>query len=160
MTESELIEAASAIQAQFRDETIPDKAIILQIRELPELVHAKLLSGANLFLSAVLWNRFPAAMALAIMGADIHWTCKASLFSGNALNVAHTPQQADQLLAMGVQIERNLLLSQPFQNPAVMAASHNDTVMLLYWLKKQRELFAEDEGYIRALYYAAIDMVP
>ncbi|MDE6621519.1 MAG: hypothetical protein K2K74_13760 [Lachnospiraceae bacterium] len=161
MTESELRKKATEIQSLFRDETIPDEEIILQIKEFPELVHAKCLSGANLFLSAVLRNRFPVAQALREMGADIHWTCEASMFNGNALNVAHTPQQADQLLEWGVEIERNLspLISKPFKNPAIMAASHNDTIMLLYWLGKQRELFADDPEYVGEIFYAAIDVV-
>ena len=40
-----------------------------------------------------------------------------------------------------------------------MAAEHNDTTMLLYWLGKQRELFADDPGYVREVFYAAINMV-
>ena len=77
-------------------------------------------------------KNFPVARALQEMGADIHWTCEASMFNGNALNVAHTPQQADQLLECGVEIERNLslLISKPFKNPAIMAARHNDTTRL------------------------------
>ena len=30
-----------------------------------------------------------------------------------------------------------------------MAASHNDTTMLLYWLEKQKEIFADDAEYVR-----------
>lgn len=159
MTDLELREKAFEIQAQLRDETIPDEAIILQIKGLHELIHMKIPSGSNLFLEAVCWNRFPVAIALSDMGADIHWTSEASIIHGNALNVAHSPQQADQLLALGIEIERNLLLSKPIQNPAIMAASHNDTVMLCYWLEKQKEIFADDAEYVRELYYAAIDMV-
>lgn len=159
MTDLELSKMASALRTQFRDKTIPDEEIILQIKEQPELVHAKCLSGANLFLAAVLSNRFPVAKVLCEMGADIHWRCEASMYNGNALNVAHSPQQADWLLDHGVEIERNLLLSKPFQNPAIMAAGHNDTTMLLYWLRKQRELFADDPKYVGQIFYAAIDMV-
>lgn len=159
MTDLELRKKASEIVAQFRDKTIPDEEIILQIKEIPELVHTKCLSGSNLFLDAVLENRFSVAIALSDMGADIHWTNEASMIHGNALNVAHTPQQADQLLALGVEIERNLLFSNPIENPAIVAAEHNDTAMLLYWLAKQKELFADDAEYVGELYYAAIKMV-
>ena len=31
--------------------------------------------------------------------------------------------------------------------------------MLLYWLGKQRELFADDPGYVREVFYAEINMV-
>lgn len=161
MTELELTKEAAEIAARFRDKTIPDEEIIRQISEEPELVHAKCLSGANLFLEAVVGNRFPVAQVLREMGADIHWTCQASVFNGNALNVARSPQQADQLLEWGVEIERNLslLISKPFKNPAIMAAFHNDTTMLLYWLGKQRELFANDPSYVEEIFYAAIDVV-
>lgn len=159
MTELELNEKASEIASLLKDKTIPDEVVILQIKKFPELINVKLLSGANLFLEAVLCDRFPIAKALSDMGTDINYTCKASIFNGNALNVARSPQQADQLLALGVEIERNLLLSKPFQNPAIMAARHNDTTMLLYWLDKQKEIFADDAEYIRELFYAAIDMV-
>lgn len=161
MTDLELRKRAAEIASQFQDKTIPDDEIIRQVKEQPELVHAKCLSGANLFLEAVVSNRFPVARALRDMGADIHWTCQASVFNGNALNVARTPQQADQLLEWGVEIERNLslLITKPFKNPAIMAASHNDTTMLLYWLEKERALFAGEPEYVREIFYAAIDMV-
>ncbi len=126
---------------------------------MPELVHTKCLSGSNLFLDAVLGGRFPVAMALSDMEADIHWTNEASRIHGNALKVAHTPRQAEQLLALGLKIERNLLFSKPIENPAVVAAEHNDAPMLLYWLAKQKEVFADDGEYIQALYYAAMEMV-
>lgn len=161
MTDLELRQKAAALAAQLRDKTIPDEEIILQVKEEPELVHAECLSGANLFLEAVIKNRFYVAKTLSEMGADVHWTCKASMFNGNALNVAHSPQQADWLLEQGIEIEKNLSLSisKPFKNPAIMAVSHNDTVMLLYWLGKQRKLFADDPEYVREIFYAAINMV-
>jgi len=157
MTDLELREKASAIDAQLKDASIPDEAIIAQIRETPELVRVKLKTGMNLFVSAIRWDRFPVAKALSDMGADIHWTCAAC--QGNALNTACSPQQADGLLALGVEIERNLLLSKPFQNPAVVAAGNNDKTMLFYWLEKQKELFADDAAYVRELLYAVINMV-
>lgn len=161
MTNLELTKRASEIVAQFRDETISDEQIIRQIKEEPELIHVKCLSGANLFLDAVRWDRFSIAKALREMGADIHWTCEASMIHGNALGVARSPQQADQLLEWGVEVERNLslLISKPFKNPAIVAAEHNDTIMLLYWLGKQKELFADDPGYVGEVFYAAINMV-
>ena len=109
----------------------------------------------------MLWDRFSIAKAPSEMGADIHWTCEASMIHGNALGVAGSPQQADQLLEWGVEIERNLspLISKPFKNPAIVAAEHNDTTMLLYWLGKQRELFADDPGYVGEVFYAAIHRI-
>lgn len=85
MTNLELTKRASEIVAQFRDETISDEQIIRQIKEEPELIHVKCLSGANLFLDAVRWDRFSIAKVLREMGADIHWTCEASMIHGNAL---------------------------------------------------------------------------
>ena len=161
MTDLELKKRAAEIASQLWDKTVSDEEIIRQIKAEPELVHAKCLSGANLFLEAVVDNRFPVAQALRELGADIHWTCQASVFNGNALNVARTPRQADQLLEWGVEIERNLslLITKPFKNPAIMAAFHNDTVMLTYWLAKQRELFADEPDYVGELFHAAIDVV-
>lgn len=161
MPDLELRKKAAEVAVQFRDETVSDEEIIRQIKEEPELVYATCLSGANLFLEAVVSKRFPVAQVLRGMGADIHWVCKASVFNGNALNVARTPQQADQLLEWGVEIEKNLslLISKPFKNPAIMAAFHNDTTMLLYWLGKQRQLFADDPEYVEQIFYAAIDVV-
>ena len=40
-----------------------------------------------------------------------------------------------------------------------MAAFHNDTTMLLYWLRKQRELFADTPEYVGEIFYGAIDVV-
>ncbi len=161
MTDLELRQKAAEIAAQFRDKTISDEEIIRQIKEEPELVHVKCLSGSNLFLDAVLWNRFSVAKALSGMGADIHWTSGASMIHGNALGVAGSPQEAEELLALGVKIEKNLSfsVSKPFKNPAIVAAEHNDTTMLLYWLGKQKEIFADDPEYVGKVFYAAIDMV-
>lgn len=159
MTDLELRKRAAEIASQLRDETVSDEEILRQVRKEPELIGTACLSGANLFLEAVADKRFPVAQALREMGADIHWTCRASLFNGNALNVARTPREADRLLEWGVEIERNLSLhiSKPFKNPAIMAALHNDAPMLLYWLAKQKELFADDPQYVGELFYAAIN---
>lgn len=160
MTELELRKKATfEIAALFRDRSVPDEEIIRQIREEPELVHVKCLSGSNLFLDAVLWDRFPVAKALVEMGADIHWTCEASMIHGNALGIAHSPEQAEWLLEQGVAVERNLLPSKPLKNPTVVAAERSDAAMLLYWLGKQRKLFAEDPEYLGAVFHAAINMV-
>jgi len=35
-----------------------------------------------------------------------------------------------------VEIERNLLLSKPFKNPAIVAAGNNHPTMLFYWPEK------------------------
>lgn len=56
MTDLELGQKAAEIAAQLRDESVTDEEIIRQIKEKPELVHAKCLSGANLFLEAVVDN--------------------------------------------------------------------------------------------------------
>lgn len=161
MTDLELRKRAAEIASQLRDRAISDEEIIRQIKEEPELVHAECLSGANLFLEAVADDRFSVAQALREMGADVHWVCRASVFNGNALNAARSPWQADQLLEWGVEIERNLSLhiSKPFKNPAIMAALHNDTAMLRYWLGKQRELFADEPEYVEEIFYTAIDVV-
>lgn len=161
MTELELRKRAAEIAARFWDKAISDEEIIRQIREEPELLHTKCLSGANLFLEAVCRDRFSVARALRKMGADIHWTCEASMIHGNALGVARTPEQAEELLEWGVEIERNLspLISKPIKNPAIVAAEHNDTTMLLYWLGKEKELFADDPEYVGEVFYAAINMV-
>ena len=157
MTESELKEKANKILEQIRDKNISDEIIIGQIRENPELIHVKLKTGMNLFMAGTDCDRLLSAKALSHMGADIHWTCPAG--EGNALNIAKSPETADALLALGVEIERNLLLSQPFRNPAVVAAGRNNTTMLFYWLEKQKEIFAEDKAYVKELFHAAIRMV-
>lgn len=35
----------------------------------------------------------------------------------------------------------------------------HDTNMLFYWLRKQKELFADDLAYVGEIFYAAIDVV-
>ena len=42
------------------------------------------------------------------LGVDIKYEDKGSLYRGNALNVAHSKEQAEWLLKNGVEIERNL----------------------------------------------------
>ena len=123
MTDQELRMLSAAIQSQLADAAVPDEVILDKVREVPELLQAKLPSSANLFLAAVSRGRFQLAKELAAMGADIHWRCEASGIGGNALNAARTPEQAEELLAMGLEIERNLSLRLPCQNPAVTSAS-------------------------------------
>ena len=135
---------------------MPDEVILDKVREVPELLQAKLPSSANLFLAAVSRGRFELAKKAAAMGADIHWRCEASGIGGNALNAARTPEQAEELLAMGLEIERNLSLRLPCQNPAVTSASRNEPEMMRYWLQKQSQLFAGEPEYLQQLFYAAI----
>ena len=158
MTDPELKKLTAAIQSQLADATVPDEVILQKVKEVPELVREKLPSSANIFLAAVSWNRFALAEKLAEMGADIHWRCEASGIGGNALNAAHTPEQAERLLEMGVEIERNLSLRLPCRNPAVTSAGRNKPVMMRYWLQKQSRLFADEPEYLQQLFYAAIDM--
>lgn len=154
MTELELRKKAFALEALIKDTTVSDEAIIAKIKEIPALINAKLMTGMNPFVAAIYNKRTALAKTLCDMGADIHWTCPAC--QGNALNAALTPEQADLALALGVEIERNLLLSKPFKNPAIVAALNNNKTMLFYWLNKQKELFAKDEPYVAALFYETI----
>lgn len=156
MTDQELRMLSAAIQSQLADAAVPDEVILDKVREVPELLQAKLPSSANLFLAAVSRGRFQLAKELAAMGADIHWRCEASGIGGNALNAARTPEQAEELLAMGLEIERNLSLRLPCQNPAVISASRNEPEMMRYWLQKQSQLFAGEPEYLQQLFYAAI----
>ena len=156
MTDQELRMLSAAIQSQLADAAVPDEVILDKVREVPELLQAKLPSSANLFLAAVSRGRFELAKKAAAMGADIHWRCEASGIGGNALNAARTPEQAEELLAMGLGIERNLSLRLPCQNPAVTSASRNEPEMMRYWLQKQSQLFAGEPEYLQQLFYAAI----
>lgn len=156
MTDQELRMLSAAIQSQLADAAVPDEVILDKVREIPELLQAKLPSSANLFLAAVSRGRFQLAKELAAMGADIHCRCEASGIGGNALNAARTPEQAEELLAMGLEIERNLSLRHPCQNPAVTSASRNEPEMMRYWLQKQSQLFAGEPEYLQQLFYAAI----
>lgn len=158
MTDQELRMLSAAIQSQLADAAVADEVILDKVREVPELLQAQLPSGANLFLAAVSRGRFELAKKVAAMGADIHWRCEASGIGGNALNAARTPEQAEELLAMGLEIERNLSLRLPCQNPAVTSASRNEPEMMRYWLQKQSQLFAGEPEYLQQLFYAAINV--
>lgn len=141
----------------IRDTNTSDEAIIAQIKEVPQLINTKLRTGMNPFVEAVGQGRISVAKALSDMGADIHWTCAAS--EGNALNVAKAPQHADEVLALGVEIEKNLLLSKPFKNPAIVAALNNQKTMLFYWLNKTLSCIIADEKlfYILKDVYSKLD---
>lgn len=104
MTDLQLREKAFALGDLIRNAGVSDEAIIDQIREVPELINARLKTGMNPFAAAVSDNRLSLAKALGEMGADIHWTCAAS--EGNALNAAQSPRQAEAVLALGVEIEK------------------------------------------------------
>lgn len=151
MSEQELSQEAFEIAKLFRDKEVSDEEILSRIKATPEAIHAKLPSTANLFLESVLANRFEITKVLVEMGADIHLKCKPSLIRGNVLNLAHAPEQADYLLNLGIEIEKNLSVREDFWNPAIMAVRHNDKRMVLYWLNKQKILFAEEEEFIDVL---------
>ena len=159
MTEQELRKEGNEIVKLFRDKAVPNEEILSRIKAIPELVHAKLPSTANLFLEAVLKNRFEITKALVEMGADIHLKCRGSLIGGNALNVAYSPEMADYLLKLGVEIEKNLSSREKFVNPAIMAVRHNEKEMVFYWLNKQKEIWAGEEEYIEALIHETIYQV-
>lgn len=151
MSEQELKQEAAEIAELFRNKEVPDEEILSRIKAMPEVIHAKLPSTANLFLDSVLANRFEITKVLVEMGSDIQLKCKPDLISGNALNVAHSPEQADYLLSLGIEIEKNLSVREDFWNPAIMAVKHNQKSMVLYWLNKQKVLFAEEKEFIDAL---------
>lgn len=50
------------------------------------------------------------------------------MFNGNALNVARSPGQADQLLEWGIEIERNLslLISKPFVERRIVIGTNSE----------------------------------
>lgn len=157
MTEQELRALAMDIDKSFRTEGTSDDEIIGRIKDTPELINVKLLSGANLFLSSVRWNRLKIAKALAEMGSDIHWKIDASAISGNALNVAGTPETAEYLLSIGLEIEKNYSIREPYWNPAIKAVHLNNCEMFLYWLKKDKEIFKDDKKYTDGLVKAAVE---
>ena len=152
------------LKKMMRDKEYSDEEIYDKISENSEMI--KMIdqrSGCNLFIHSVLCDRMKLAQKLADHGANIHLEVKGSLYSGNALNVAKTPECADWLLSIGIQIEKNLEQNSqerttPYDNPAIVAAAHNDFMMLRYWLTKEREVFADDPQYVSELYTKAIEM--
>lgn len=157
VTEQELRALAMDIDKSFRNEEMSDDEIISRIKDTPELINVTLLSGANLFLSSVRWNRPQITKVLAEMGSDIHWKIDASAVSGNALNVARTPETAEYLLSIGLEIERNCSIRESYWNPAIKAVHLNNCEMVLYWLKKEKELFKDDKVYIDELVKTAVE---
>lgn len=156
MTEQELKHEAREIVRLFKNKEVTDEEIICRIKDMPEIIHIKLPSTANLFLESVLSNRFQITKVLVEMGSDIHLKCKPSLIAGNVLNVAHSSEQADYLLGLGIEIEKNISMKEDFVNPLIMAVQHNQKDMVFYWLHKQKVLFAEDEEFIKELICATI----
>ena len=106
MSEQELKQEAAEIAELFRNKEVPDEEILSRIKAMPEVIHAKLPSTANLFLDSVLANRFEITKVLVEMGSDIQLKCKPDLIRSNALNVAQSPEQADYLLSLGIEIEK------------------------------------------------------
>lgn len=159
MSEQELRQEAFEIAKLFNDKEVSDEEIISRIEAVPEVIQVQLPSTSNLFLDSVRTERFEITKVLAKMGADIHLQCKPSLISGNALNVACSPEQAEYLLSLGIEIEKNLSVREDFVNPAIMAVSHNDKRMVLYWLNKQKTLFSQEKDFIDALIYETIYQV-
>jgi len=82
MTDLELRQKAFAIGDLMKDTNVADETIIAQIKEMPELLNAKLRTGMNPFMAAVNCKRIFLAKALCDMGADIQWECAAG--GGNA----------------------------------------------------------------------------
>lgn len=156
MDKCELRDVAEKIKSQMITGECCDAEIINEIEKNPELVNIILPATTNLFVEAVNYNYFEIARKLKEYGSDIHLCCRPSLFRGNALNVAKTTEMAEWLLACGVEIEKNLLQSNPFVNPVIHAISMNNVEMAFYWLKKETEFFCDDEIYIIGMFIEAL----
>lgn len=145
------------VEELLRNKDIDESTIIEQLRNCSDEIRV----SGDVFLTAVFWNRFEIAKEMVKFGADVNYKNDGSIYSGNALNVAHSKEQAEWLLEHGAEIEMNtsLHISKPYKNPAIMAAKHNDAIMVLYWLEKENELFGNDEKYIAELFYTVIDVV-
>ena len=141
-------------QNMIADESISDEEIQKKIAETPIIIKLKdRSSGSNLFMQAVLYNRMELAKYLAEQGADIFFESTSDLFSGNALNHAETPEMAEWLLSLGLKIEKNIIKNiyerpVPYENPALVTAFHQQPEMMCYWLKKEKELFADEPEYL------------
>jgi len=152
------------IRKMILDENISDEEIRKKISENPETIPLKVAGiWDNYFVNAVLYDRMELAKWLAENGADIHLKVEPSLYNGNALNAAHTPEMADWLLSLGIKVEKNLeqnirVRKTPYDNPAVVNAGHNDPVMMRYWLSKEKVLFADEPEYIESLFRTTISM--
>ncbi|SHK98615.1 hypothetical protein SAMN02745136_03806 [Anaerocolumna jejuensis DSM 15929] len=152
MDERELRDKADKVKSKMIAGEYCDAVIKNEIEKNPELVHVILPATTNLFVEAVNYNYFEIARKLMEYGSDIHLCCRPSLFKGNALNVAKTPEMAEWLLKCGVEIEKNLSQRNPFVNPVIHAVSMNNVDMAFYWLKKETELFCDDETYIADMF--------
>ena len=144
------------------DESISDAEIQKKIEETPIIIKLKdRSSGTNLFMQAVLYDRMDLAKYLAEQGADIHYESTSDLFSGNALNNASTPEMAEWLLSLGLKIEKNLIQNiyerpVPYENPALVTAQHQQPEMMCYWLKKEKELIADEPEYLEKLFFETV----
>ena len=152
MTQKELQMLRKQIFDKMKNKEITDKEIIGEIQKgIPDLTDSAYPSASDLFLWSIFLNRSEVAMALVDMGVDIYYRTETSMFKGNALNVARSPEIAEYLLELGIKIEKNLLLRKDYWNPAIVAVWHNDKSMFFYWLKKQKEIFREDKEFLYAL---------
>ena len=151
------LEVANRIYDMMFKKEMSDEDIISEIIRYPDV---RDIEGFNFVLVSVFNNRFEVTKKLVELGSDINQKTDASLYRGNALNVASSKEQAEWLLEHGAEIEKNLSIhvSNPYVNPAIMAALHNDANMVLYWLDKEKEVF-DDEKFIDELYYSVIDKV-
>ena len=139
-------------------ESYTDEEIQKKIAETPVIIKLRdRSSGSNLFVEAVSYNRMELAKYLAVQGADIFYEASSDWVQGNALNAAETPEMVEWLLSLGLKIEKNLTLKMPV-NPAVVHALHEQPEMMRYWLTKEKELFADDPGYVEELFSKTIDV--
>ena len=150
------------IKIMLGEKDITDSEIWKKISETPEIIKIKdKRSFASLFLLTIPSGRLDLAKKLAENGADVHEETTLPFFNGNALNGATTKEMADWLLSLGLKVEKNLVREQekrtsPYDNPAVNAASRKDTVMMRYWLTKEKELFVAEPEYLEALFEKTI----
>ena len=139
-------------------ESYTDEEIQKKIAETPVIIKLRdRSSGSNLFVEAVSYGRMELAKYLAEQGADIYYESSSEWVQGNALNAAETPEMVEWLLSLGLKIEKNLTLKMPV-NPAVVHALHEQPEMMRYWLTKEKELFADDPGYVEELFSKTIDV--
>lgn len=165
MDDKDLRKHMEDLRKMLRDTDTEEDVIVGLVRKTPEVAGVvSAMSRSNLFVEAVIYQRMRVAAELAELGADVKLEVPGSLVQGNALNVARSPEDAEWLLGLGVQVERNLEQNiqkrkSPYNNPAIMAVMHNEPQMVSYWLAKQEELFAGDKAYIAELYQAVVEMI-
>lgn len=144
------------------NDSVSDEEIQKKISETPVIIKLKdRSSDTNLFMQAVLYNRMGLAKYLAEQGADIFFESKSDWFSGNALNNTETPEMAEWLLSLGLKIEKNIIQNiyerpVPYENPALVTALHEQPEMMCYWLKKEKELFADEPEYLEKLFFKTV----